>query len=71
MELGDRKRGKRTVIRALDAKARSSRSTSVPWASTGVHKGDEVRAGEPLVDGPLYPEDMLRINGEESVQGTC
>jgi hypothetical protein len=33
-----------------------------------VHKGDEVRAGEPLVDGPLYPEDILRINGDEAVQ---
>jgi len=34
-----------------------------------VHKGDEVRAGEPLVDGPLDPHDILRIRGEEEVLG--
>jgi DNA-directed RNA polymerase subunit beta' len=34
-----------------------------------VHKGDEVRAGEPLVDGPLDPHDILAISGEEEVQG--
>ena len=33
-----------------------------------VHKGDTVQAGEPLVDGPLIPKDILRINGEEAVQ---
>jgi DNA-directed RNA polymerase subunit beta' len=27
-----------------------------------------VRAGEPLVDGPLVPRDILRISGEEVVQ---
>ncbi|MEC8493316.1 MAG: hypothetical protein VXZ39_00255 [Planctomycetota bacterium] len=73
VELGDRKRGKRTVIvRALDANGAviEEHEHSVPQGKhLRVHKGDEVRAGEPLVDGPLYPEDMLRINGEESVQG--
>jgi DNA-directed RNA polymerase subunit beta' len=33
-----------------------------------VHRGDPVRAGEALVDGPLVPKDILRINGEEAVQ---
>jgi DNA-directed RNA polymerase subunit beta' len=33
-----------------------------------VHKGNEVRAGDPLVDGPLVPQDILRISGEERVQ---
>ncbi|MEM1453491.1 MAG: DNA-directed RNA polymerase subunit beta', partial [Planctomycetota bacterium] len=72
VELGDRKRGKRTVIvRALGANGEviEEHEHSVPQGKhLRVHKGDEVRAGEPLVDGPLYPEDMLRINGEESVQ---
>ena len=72
VELGDRKRGKRTVIvRALGANGEviEEHEHSVPQGKhLRVHKGDEVRAGEPLVDGALYPEDMLRINGEESVQ---
>ena len=33
-----------------------------------VHAGDYVQAGEPLVDGPLVPHDILRISGEEAVQ---
>ena len=33
-----------------------------------VHTGDHVRAGEPLVDGPLVPHDILRISGEEALQ---
>ncbi|MGB0333236.1 MAG: DNA-directed RNA polymerase subunit beta', partial [Planctomycetota bacterium] len=72
VELGDRKRGKRTVIvRALGANGEviEEHEHSVPQGKhLRVHKGDEVRAGEPLVDGPLYPEDILRINGEENVQ---
>jgi len=81
VELGDRKRGKRTIIvRAYGDEGSSeseapSRSVieevehAVPQGKhLRVHKGDEVRAGEPLVDGPLYPEDILRINGEEHVQ---
>ena len=33
-----------------------------------VHTGDYVKAGEPLVDGPLVPHDILRISGVEAVQ---
>jgi DNA-directed RNA polymerase subunit beta' len=33
-----------------------------------VHSGDYVDAGDPLVDGPLIPHDILRIRGEESLQ---
>ncbi|MCL6502432.1 MAG: DNA-directed RNA polymerase subunit beta', partial [Pirellulales bacterium] len=33
-----------------------------------VHKGDFVRAGAALVDGPLVPHEILRISGEEAVQ---
>ena len=33
-----------------------------------VHRGDRVRAGEPLVEGPLVPHDILRISGEEALQ---
>jgi len=72
VELGDRKRGKRTiVVRALGNKGEvlDEIEHAVPQGKhLRVHKGDEVRAGEPLVDGPLYPEDILRINGEESAQ---
>jgi DNA-directed RNA polymerase subunit beta' len=33
-----------------------------------VHKGDTVVSGEPLVDGPVNPHDILRVKGEQEVQ---
>ena len=33
-----------------------------------VHTGDYVKEGDPLVDGPLVPHDILRISGVEAVQ---
>jgi DNA-directed RNA polymerase subunit beta' len=34
-----------------------------------VQSGDRVAAGHALVEGPLIPQDILRINGEEELQG--
>jgi DNA-directed RNA polymerase subunit beta' len=71
VELGDKKRGKRTIIvRALGPKGEviEEHEHSVPQGKhLRVHKGDEVLAGDPLVDGPLVPHDLLRINGDEVV----
>src|SRR5438105_4567650 len=33
-----------------------------------VTKGQYVRAGDPLVDGPATPHDILKISGEEATQ---
>jgi DNA-directed RNA polymerase subunit beta' len=32
-----------------------------------VHTGDYVNAGDPLIDGPMVPHDILRIKGEEAL----
>ncbi len=32
-----------------------------------VHAGDKVIAGDPLIDGPMVPHDILRIKGEEAL----
>ncbi len=32
-----------------------------------VHAGDRVQAGDPLIEGPLVPHDILRIKGEDSL----
>ncbi|MBI5361988.1 MAG: DNA-directed RNA polymerase subunit beta', partial [Planctomycetes bacterium] len=73
VELGEKKRGKRTIIvRALGPKGEviEEQQHAVPQGKhLRVHKSDEVRAGEPLVDGPLDPHDILRIRGEEEVLG--
>jgi DNA-directed RNA polymerase subunit beta' len=33
-----------------------------------VHAGDHVEAGDPLIEGPMVPHDILRIKGEEALQ---
>src|SRR5207237_6710475 len=33
-----------------------------------VQEGDRVRAGEPLMDGPLNPHDILAVLGEKELQ---
>jgi DNA-directed RNA polymerase subunit beta' len=72
VELGEKKRGKRTIIvKALGGKGEVIEEKEHAVAQgkhLRVHKGDEVRAGEPLVDGALDPHDILAISGEESVQ---
>jgi DNA-directed RNA polymerase subunit beta' len=67
VELGEKKRGKSTII------VRNETGMEVVHVIPHgkhfrVHKGDRVRAGEPLVDGPLVPRDILEISGEEAVQ---
>jgi DNA-directed RNA polymerase subunit beta' len=72
VELGEKKRSKRTIIvRAVGPKGEviQEQEHSVPQGKhLRVHKGDEVRAGDPLVDGPLVPHDILRIKGDDAAQ---
>ena len=67
VDFGDRKRGKRTII--VRGESGSEAEHIIPQGKHfRVHKGDRVKAGEPLVDGTLVPKDLLRICGEEALQ---
>ncbi|GAB4151449.1 MAG: DNA-directed RNA polymerase subunit beta' [Planctomycetota bacterium] len=67
VELGDKRRGKRTII--VKGQGGVEREHLVPQGKNlRVHRGDMVKAGEPLVDGPLVPHDILAIQGEKAVQ---
>ena len=45
------------------------REYSVPRGThINVQEGDRVRAGEPLMDGPLNPHDILAVRGMEELQ---
>ena len=68
VELGERKRGKRTII-VRDPDSNIQREHLVPQGKhLVVRRGDHVSEGDRLVDGPLVPQDILRIKGEEAVQ---
>jgi DNA-directed RNA polymerase subunit beta' len=63
----DKRRGKQTLI--VKGEGGIEKEHHVPQASTlRVHAGDTVEAGDPLIDGPLVPHDILRIKGEDALQ---
>jgi DNA-directed RNA polymerase subunit beta' len=67
VELGERRRGKRVIL--VKPEVGDAREHLVPQGKhVRVHTGDRVRAGDPLVDGPLVPHDILRIRGETHLQ---
>ncbi|MCA8941023.1 MAG: DNA-directed RNA polymerase subunit beta', partial [Planctomycetes bacterium] len=67
VEIGEKKRGKRTII--VRGEGGVEHEHLVPQGkSLRVHRGDRVIEGEPLVDGPRVPHDILAIEGEKAVQ---
>ncbi len=68
VEIGEKKRGRTTIIVYNESGMRREHLVPHGKQHLRVHRGDHVKAGEPLVDGPLVPKDILRINGEEAVQ---
>jgi DNA-directed RNA polymerase subunit beta' len=65
--LGEKKRGKRTVMIRSESGAEKEHLVP-PGKRFLVHSGDIVRAGQAIVSGPLVPHDILRVSGEEAVQ---
>jgi DNA-directed RNA polymerase subunit beta' len=73
VRLGEKRRGKRSIlIQPVDDQGKSvgeEREHLVPHGKhLRVHTNDYVREGDPLVDGPLVPHDILRISGADAVQ---
>jgi DNA-directed RNA polymerase subunit beta' len=73
VRLGEKRKGKRSIIvQAVDHQGRpvgEEKDHLVPHGKhLRVHTNDYVREGDPLVDGPLVPHDILRISGIEAVQ---
>jgi DNA-directed RNA polymerase subunit beta' len=73
VELGEKRRGKRSIlVQALDDEGKSigeKKEHLVPHGKhLRVHGNEFVKEGDPLVEGPLVPHDILRISGIEAVQ---
>ncbi|MFO1051328.1 MAG: DNA-directed RNA polymerase subunit beta' [Planctomycetota bacterium] len=67
VEIGEKRRGKRTII--VRGEGNVDREHLVPQGKNlRVHRGDRVVDGEPLCDGPRVPQDILAIQGEKAVQ---
>jgi len=64
----DKRRGKMTII-IRNEQSGLEKEHHVPQdRQLLVHANDRVEAGDPLIDGPLIPQDILRIRGEEHLQ---
>jgi DNA-directed RNA polymerase subunit beta' len=62
----DKRRGKMTII--IRSESGLEVDHHVPQdRHLLVHTGDFVTAGDPLIDGPLVPQDILRVKGEEAL----
>jgi DNA-directed RNA polymerase subunit beta' len=73
VRLGDTKKGKRAIIvESMDDAGKPTGYEVEHMVPRGkpmrIHTNDYVKAGDPLVDGPLVPHDILRISGLEAVQ---
>ncbi|MHC4696832.1 MAG: DNA-directed RNA polymerase subunit beta' [Planctomycetota bacterium] len=63
----DKRRGKMTIL--VRSESSMEKEHHVPQDKhLFVHAGDHIEAGDPLIEGPLIPHDILRIKGEEALQ---
>ena len=61
-------KGLRKIIISPEADGGESREYSLPrGVHVNVQEGDRVRAGEPLMDGPSNPHDILSVLGEKAL----
>ncbi|MBN1688912.1 MAG: DNA-directed RNA polymerase subunit beta' [Candidatus Omnitrophica bacterium] len=67
VEIGEVVKGQRKII--VKSTGGMTKEYLVPHGKhLNVYKGDKVIAGEQLVDGPVVPQDILRVSGERSLQ---
>jgi DNA-directed RNA polymerase subunit beta' len=67
VHLGDVHKGMRKVI--VESDMGDTREYLVPRSiHINVQEGERVRAGDPLIDGPINPHDILQVLGEKELQ---
>ncbi len=66
VEFGKDLKGKRKVI--IRPEVGEAKEYMVPRGKhVSVHEGDQVKAGEALMDGPANPHDILRVRGDKAL----
>ncbi|HXU33142.1 MAG TPA: DNA-directed RNA polymerase subunit beta', partial [Thermoanaerobaculia bacterium] len=67
VRLGDVHKGMRKVI--VESDSGDIREYLVPRSiHINVQEGERMRAGDPLIDGPINPHDVLQVLGEKELQ---
>lgn len=66
VSFGKELKGKRRVV--ITPETGEAKEYLIPKAKhTTVHEGDYIKAGEPLMDGSILPNDILRVLGAEEL----
>jgi len=66
-EFGEDKKGLRTII--VRSATGTAKEYPIPHGKhPNVYKGDHVFAGQQLTDGPVVPQDILRVCGDKALQ---
>jgi DNA-directed RNA polymerase subunit beta' len=67
VEFGEAKKGQRRIV--IESEAGMRKEYVIPHGKhLNVYRGDMVKAGEQLVDGPVVPQDILMVSGEQKLQ---
>lgn len=67
VEIGDVVKGQRKIV--VKSASGMSKEYLIPHGKhLNVYKDDRVVAGQQLVDGPVVPQDILKVSGEKSLQ---
>jgi DNA-directed RNA polymerase subunit beta' len=67
VRLGEVHKGMRKVV--VESDSGESREYLVPRSiHINVQEGERVEAGDPLIDGPINPHDILQVMGEKELQ---
>ncbi|MBN1871690.1 MAG: DNA-directed RNA polymerase subunit beta' [Candidatus Omnitrophica bacterium] len=67
VEFGESKKGMRRVV--IKNKSGMTKEYLIPPGKhLNVYKGDKVIAGQQLIDGPIVPQDILRVSGIHKLQ---
>ncbi|MFH1394979.1 MAG: DNA-directed RNA polymerase subunit beta' [Candidatus Omnitrophota bacterium] len=67
VEFGESKKGQKRII--VESETGMRKEYVIPHGKhLNVYRGDNVSAGEQLVEGPVVPQDILRVSGEKVLQ---
>jgi len=67
VEFGEDRRGLRTIV--VKSPSGMTKEYTIPHGKhPNVYKGDRVFAGQQLTDGPVVPQDILRVCGDKVLQ---
>lgn len=67
VEFGEAKKGMRRII-IRSSSGMTKEYLIPPGKHLNVYKGDKVTAGQQLIDGPVVPQDILRVSGIQELQ---